>query len=113
MVGTDLVQAIPLVGAAALGHILFGNFQMGLTTSVLVGAIPGVYVGARISSRANDKYIRPALVVVLFISALKLLGANNGALLGATVASVVALVTTFVVTAAPAPETAPQPSAAP
>src|SRR5688500_4730301 len=33
LVGTDLVQAVPLVGSAALGHILFGDFQLGLTTS--------------------------------------------------------------------------------
>jgi uncharacterized membrane protein YfcA len=96
MVGTDLVQAIPLVGAAALGHILFGNFQFGLTTSVLVGAIPGVYAGARVSSRANDRYIRPALVAVLTISSLKLLNAPNWFLLTATVAAaaIVAVVIT-------------------
>ena len=98
MVGTDLVQAIPLVGAAALGHILFGNLQMDLTTSVLVGAIPGVYVGAHISSRANDRFIRPLLVAVLTISSLKLLNVSNGWLLGSMVAVVAALVAFFVVT---------------
>ena len=91
MVGTDLVQAIPLVGAAALGHLLFGNLTFGLTSSVLVGAIPGVYFGARISARANDRYIRPLLVAVLSISALKLLNAPNGLLLGWSVLAVVAL----------------------
>ncbi len=99
MVGTDLVQAIPLVGAAALGHIIFGTFQLGLTTSVLVGAIPGVYIGARISSRANDRYIRPALVAVLTISSLKLLNVSNAVLLWSTVVSVVAIATYFVVSA--------------
>jgi uncharacterized protein len=92
MVGTDLVQAIPLVGAAALGHILFGNFQMDLTTSVLVGAIPGVYIGAHISSRANDSFIRPLLVAVLTISSLKLLNVSNDFLLGSIVAAGTALV---------------------
>lgn len=81
IVGTDLVQAVPLVGAAALGHLLFGDFQLDLTTSVLIGAIPGVYIGARVSSRASQAVVRRALVVVLFASALKLLGASNGALL--------------------------------
>src|SRR5205823_3141887 len=98
MVGTDLVQAIPLVGAAALGHILFGNLQMDLTTSVLLGAIPGVYVGAHISSRANDRFIRPLLVAVLTISSLKLLNVSNDFLLGSIVAAVAALVAFFVVT---------------
>jgi len=84
MVGTDLVQAIPLVGAAALGHLLFGNLALGLTASVLVGAMPGVYFGAHVSARASDRYIRPVLVAVLAISALKLLNVPNGALLGAS-----------------------------
>lgn len=82
LVGTDLVQAIPLVGAAALGHILFGDFELGLTTSLLVGAIPGVYFGARISSRAPDGIIRPILVVVLLISSVKLLGASDAVVVG-------------------------------
>src|SRR5437870_506021 len=62
MVGTDLVQAIPLVASAAVGHLIFGDLQFGLTTSVLVGAIPGVYVGARLSASASDRLIRPALI---------------------------------------------------
>jgi uncharacterized membrane protein YfcA len=77
LVGTDLVQAIPLVLSAAIGHVLFGDLQLGLTTSLLVGSVPGVYLGARVSSRAPDRIIRPALVVVLTVSALKMLGASN------------------------------------
>jgi uncharacterized protein len=74
LVGTDLVQAIPLVASAALAHIMFGDFQLSLTASVLIGSIPGVYLGARLSSRAKDSVIRPALVIVLLASGLKLLG---------------------------------------
>jgi uncharacterized membrane protein YfcA len=77
LVGTDLVQAIPLVASAAAGHLLFGDFQLELTASLLVGSIPGVYLGARLSSRANDGLIRPALALVLVASGLKLLGVNN------------------------------------
>jgi uncharacterized membrane protein YfcA len=80
LVGTDLVQAIPLVGSATLSHILFGHVDVGLTGTLLVGSIPGVYLGARVSSRAPDAVIRPVLVVVLFASALKLLNFSNGAL---------------------------------
>jgi uncharacterized membrane protein YfcA len=78
LVGTDLVQAVPLVAAAAIGHLFFGDFQMGLTASLLVGCIPGVYIGARLSSRAPDAVIRPVLVAVLGGSALKLLGMSTG-----------------------------------
>jgi uncharacterized protein len=77
LVGTDLVQAVPLVASAALGHILFGDFKLALTASILVGAIPGVFIGAQLSSRAPDHIIRPALIVVLLASSSKLLGANN------------------------------------
>lgn len=79
LVGTDLVQAIPLVGAASVAHLLFGDFELGLTTSLLVGALPGVYVGARLSAKSPDHVIRPALVVVLVASALKLLGVSTTA----------------------------------
>ena len=66
LVGTDLVQAVPLVASAALGHILFGDFQLGLTTSLLVGSIPGrlgrcavVRAGAR-RSRTPRARVRAA-----------------------------------------------------
>ena len=90
LVGTDLVQAIPLVASAALAHILFGDFQLSLTASVLLGSIPGVYLGARVSSRTRDSVIRPALVVVLVASALKLLSVPTD-VLGWTVLAFVLL----------------------
>lgn len=77
LVGTDLLQAIPLVASAALGHLLFGDVKFGLTASLLLGSLPGVYVGARLSSRAPDALIRPVLCVVLVASGLKLLGVRT------------------------------------
>jgi uncharacterized membrane protein YfcA len=77
LVGTDLVQAIPLVASAAAGHILFGDFRLDLTASLLAGSVPGVYLGARLSSRANDAVIRPILALVLVASGLKLVGVDN------------------------------------
>jgi uncharacterized membrane protein YfcA len=81
MVGTDLVQAIPLVGAAALGHYLFGSLDVSVIASVLIGAIPAVVVGAHFSSRGADQYIRPILALILIVSSLGLLGITNGWLL--------------------------------
>ena len=77
LVGTDLVQAVPLVASAALGHILFGDLQLGLTTSLLVGSIPGVWVGAQLSARAPGGLVRRALAFVLLASALKLLDVST------------------------------------
>ncbi len=79
LVGTDLVQAVPLVMSAALGHLLFGDFRLDLTTSLLLGSIPGVYLGARVSARAPGGVIRALLAVVLLASSLKLLGVGNTA----------------------------------
>jgi uncharacterized membrane protein YfcA len=85
LVGTDLVQAVPLVGAAALGHAIFGDVQLGLTIGLLVGAIPGVWLGARLSSSAPQMVVRRALALVLIASGLKLLNASNLQLLLALV----------------------------
>lgn len=74
LVGTDIVQSIPLVGSAAIGHALFGGFAFGLTASIVVGSVPGVLAGSWLSSRASNILLRPILAFVLMASALKLLG---------------------------------------
>jgi uncharacterized protein len=77
LVGTDLVQAVPLVASAAVGHLLFGDFHLDLTTSILIGCIPGVWIGAHLSARAPGGLVRRALAFVLLASALKLLNISN------------------------------------
>ncbi len=89
LVGTDLTQAIPMVAAASLGHILFGDFELALTGTILIGAVPGVYIGARLSSQAPGGLVRRALAIVLLASGLKLLGASNVTILAAVVAALV------------------------
>jgi uncharacterized membrane protein YfcA len=82
LVGTDLVQAIPLVASAALGQLVFGHIDFGLAGSLLLGSIPGVYLGARFSALARDAIVRPVLVSVLVASALALLIGSNYTVLG-------------------------------
>lgn len=84
LVGTDLVQAIPLVASAAAGQALFGHVNLGIAVALIVGSIPGVYLGARCSARAPDGIVRPILVCVLIASALALLIPTNYRLLGLT-----------------------------
>jgi uncharacterized protein len=86
LVGTDLVQAVPLVASAAIAHIIVGDFEMALTVSIIIGAVPAVYAGARLSSKAPDGLIRPALVFVLLASALKLLNMPTTLLIFALIA---------------------------
>jgi hypothetical protein len=80
LVGTDLTQAVPLTAAAALGSLLFGSVQFGLTTAVIIGSVPAVLVGSFLSSRAPDRYIRPVITFVIFASGLKYAGLGTTAL---------------------------------
>ncbi|MEO3782531.1 sulfite exporter TauE/SafE family protein [Actinocorallia sp. B10E7] len=96
LVGTDLLQAVPLVASAALGHIFFGDFQLSVTAALLVGSIPGVYLGARISSRAPGQLIRRALAVVLLASALKMFGVPTAVLAWSLLALIIVAVLSWV-----------------
>ncbi|HEX3899394.1 MAG TPA: sulfite exporter TauE/SafE family protein [Mycobacteriales bacterium] len=77
LVGTDLSQALPLTGAAALGALAFGSVSFGVTTSLIIGSVPAVLAGSFLSSRAPDKYIRPAITFVIFASGLKYVGVGT------------------------------------
>jgi len=74
LVGTDLVQAVPLVGAAALGHLVAGDVQVGLSGSLLIGAIPAIYVGAKLSTSIPGTLLKWILAVLLVGSGLQLWG---------------------------------------
>ena len=74
LVGTDLAQAVPLTAAAALGALAFGHVEFGLTASIVAGSVPAVLAGALLSSRAPDRFIRPAITFVIFASGLKYVG---------------------------------------
>jgi uncharacterized membrane protein YfcA len=89
LVGTDLLQAIPMVGSAAAGHLVFGSFSIAVASSLLLGAVPGAWIGAQASTRAPGGVIRRVLAVVLLASSLKLLGASNEVVLAAAVAALV------------------------
>jgi uncharacterized membrane protein YfcA len=80
LVGTDLTQAVPLTMAAALGALVFGHVEFSVTTSIILGSIPAVLIGAYFSSRAPDKYVRPVITFVIFASGLKYVGVGTTAL---------------------------------
>jgi uncharacterized membrane protein YfcA len=80
LVGTDLTQAVPLTAAAALGALVFGHVEFGVTASIALGAVPAVLIGSFLSSRAPDRYIRPIITFVIFASGLKYIGVGTTAL---------------------------------
>jgi len=80
LVGTDLVQAVPLTLAAALGALAFGHVEFSVTASLVIGSIPAVIIGSLLSSRAPDQYIRPVITLVILVSGLKYVGVPTAAL---------------------------------
>ena len=59
MVGTDIYHAAILSSAAALGHVVAGNVNYPLVGSLLLGAVPGILVGSRLSLRLPEMYSAP------------------------------------------------------
>ena len=77
LVGTDLVQAVPLVVSAAIGHAFFGDLDLMISIPLIIGSVPGAYLGAQLSSRLPGGFVRRALAFVLLASGLKLLEVPN------------------------------------
>jgi uncharacterized membrane protein YfcA len=65
VVGTDVFHAAILLWAAGLAHIVGGNVDFALAGNILIGSIPGVIIGASLSDRAPQGFIRTALGLVL------------------------------------------------
>lgn len=65
VVGTDVFHAAILLWAAGIAHWVGGNVDLGLAGEILLGSVPGVIIGAALSERAPQAFIRTALGVVL------------------------------------------------
>ncbi len=68
LVGTDLVQAVPLVMAAAISNIAIHGLDWGVLIPLLIGSVPGTILGAKIAPRVPQSFIRRGIVVVLTMS---------------------------------------------
>jgi uncharacterized membrane protein YfcA len=71
IVGTDLAHAIPLTALAGLGHLSLGNVNFALLGSLLIGSLPGIWIGSHLSARIPDKILRPVLATVLLLIGFK------------------------------------------
>jgi len=72
LVGTEIAHAVPLTLIAGLGHAGFGNVNWELLINLLMGSLPGIYFGSRLSGTIPDKALRPALAVMLVYAGGKL-----------------------------------------
>ncbi len=71
IVGTDLAHAIPLTAVAGFGHWMLGNVDFLLLGSLLIGSLPGIWVGSHLSAKLPERFLRPILAVLLLIIGLK------------------------------------------
>ncbi len=83
LVGTDLVQAVPLVLSAAISNIIAHGLDWGIAIPLIIGSVPGTIIGAKIAPRVPSSVIRRGIVVVLTMSAVALLDKAGWAPLGA------------------------------
>jgi uncharacterized protein len=83
LVGTDLVQAVPLVLSAAISNIMVNGLVWSILIPLVIGSVPGCLLGARIAPRMPATYIRRGILVVLTMSGLALLDKAGWAPLGA------------------------------
>jgi uncharacterized protein len=71
IVGTDLAHAIPLTAIAGFGHWQMGNVNFVLLGSLLIGSLPGIWIGSHFSAKIPEKYLRPILASVLMLIGFK------------------------------------------
>ena len=74
LVGTDLVQAVPLVLSAAISHVLVTGIDWAVLIPLIVGGTPGTFLGARLANWVSQSVIRRGIVIVLTLTGLKMLG---------------------------------------
>lgn len=65
VVGTDVFHAAILLWAAGLAHVTAGNVDFGLAGTILLGSVPGVWLGSHWSVRVDPAVLRTTLAVVL------------------------------------------------
>jgi uncharacterized membrane protein YfcA len=73
VVGTDLAYAIPLAAVAGIGHWALGNVDWQLLATLLIGSVPGIWLGSMVSARIPERVMRPVLATVLLAVAVKCL----------------------------------------
>lgn len=72
LVGTEIAHAVPLTLVAGIGHASMGNLDLGLLAQLLMGSLPGIYIGSMLSGKVPDLLLRNAIAVMLFMVGYKL-----------------------------------------
>lgn len=67
IVGSDIAHAVPLTAVAGLGHFYMGTVDWHLLLNLLLGSLPGIYLGSQLSGRIAERWLRPALASMLVL----------------------------------------------
>jgi uncharacterized membrane protein YfcA len=73
IVGSDLAHAVPLTLIAGLGHWAIGSVDWSLLGSLLLGSLPGIWLGSHASARIPERFLRPILASMLVLVGGKLI----------------------------------------
>lgn len=74
IVGSDIAHAVPLTLVAGIGHWIYGSVDFSLLGSLLLGSLPGIFVGSHISAKVPDRVLRPILACMLVLIGGKMIG---------------------------------------
>lgn len=73
LVGTDIAHAVPLTLVAGIGHATLGHVNWGLLAALLLGSIPGIWLGAQLTRKLPEQLVRALLCVALVTAGLKVI----------------------------------------
>jgi len=72
IIGSDIAHAVPLTLVAGMGHWAMGTVDWHLMGSLLVGSLPGIFIGSYSAVRVPERALRLTLAVVLVVVAAKI-----------------------------------------
>ena len=72
IVGSDVAHAVPLTLLAGLGHASIGTIDYSLLGTLLIGSIPGIWIGSHLTAKVAEHWVRIALAIILIFVGLKL-----------------------------------------
>jgi hypothetical protein len=75
IVGTDLAHAVPLTAIAGFGHMNIGTVDFTLLGNLLLGSLPGIYLGSHVGANIPEKVMRPILATALLLVGIKFIWA--------------------------------------
>ena len=73
LVGSDIAHAVPLTLIGGIGHWLLGSVNWLLLSSLLIGSLPGIYIGSHFAARVPEKILRPLLAATLMLVGIRML----------------------------------------